>query len=567
MSDSEDTATTAAPEAETAPAPAGTTTEQPSAAESAPAEADTQEPKKEEEPLSIGGTPISDDAPTGIDARYEPEYEKLKSEIEKLQSVTDSSVSWRDVVELGELIIKEKSKDILVASYLCYGLFEQRGYRGFAEGLGILRDMVAVFWENMFPALKRARARASALEWMAEKIGQIMPDKKPSASDKPAVEQALERLEQLESMLDEKLADKAPSFMDIRRPLRQYHDEFKREERQKEAAAKQQGQASASAGASGGAQAAAPENIASDSDAQKALKSCQDVLRKVVSYQREKKLADPSPYYLLRVATWMSIAQLPPDQDGATQIRELAPERLAFFEEQMKAGNHEALIPELENSFARAPFWLDVHRMTATALEALGHEDAVRAVTSALADFLTRFPSVLELKFLGGNPFADSMTQSWIKDQVLKGSGGGGEGGNEKPADPPWQIASREAAKFASKGKVKNGIAIFREGRAAAGSDRERFHWDLAQARFCRDAGLVDIAIPQLEYLDNRSEELGLDDWEPEASVELATLLLECYKKSPPKGTPAQTQERAERMERLRARVCRLDVGAAMALK
>ena len=40
---------------------------------------------------SLGISPINADQPTGADARYEPEFDKLQAEIDKLSSPTASS--------------------------------------------------------------------------------------------------------------------------------------------------------------------------------------------------------------------------------------------------------------------------------------------------------------------------------------------------------------------------------------------------------------------------------------------------------------------------------------------
>ena len=67
--------------------------------------------------VELGNTPISTDLPSGEDVRYEPEYEALQSEIDKLSSPTSQGATdWDKVVGLATTILAEKSKDLLVAS-------------------------------------------------------------------------------------------------------------------------------------------------------------------------------------------------------------------------------------------------------------------------------------------------------------------------------------------------------------------------------------------------------------------------------------------------------------------
>ena len=88
--------------------------------------------------------------------------------------------------------------------------------------------------------------------------------------------------------------------------------------------------------------------------------------------------------------------------------------------------------------------------------------------------------------------------------------------------------------------------------------------WDLHQARFCQEAGYVEVAIPQLESLDDEAEHFHLEEWEPALSLQIAALLLVCYTKI--QGKAELSAERAVRLERMRSRVSRLDAAKAFDL-
>lgn len=119
----------------------------------------------------IGTEPISPDSPAGEDARYEPEYEVIQSEIEKMASPTSEGVTdWAKIVELGTELLSRKSKNLLIAGYLFVGLLQSRGPGQLAPAMAMYRGMIENFWDDLFPPKKRKKARINAIEWWLEKV-------------------------------------------------------------------------------------------------------------------------------------------------------------------------------------------------------------------------------------------------------------------------------------------------------------------------------------------------------------------------------------------------------------
>ena len=525
--------------------------------------------------LQLGTDPISADTPAGISMRYEPEFELLQEEIAKLESIHGESVNWDKVVELGAGILGGKSKDLLVASYYCRGLYERDGYSGLDQGLSILRDLIKNFWNTLYPELKRLRARVAALGWLTEKLSKRVSESKPKPTEQEAIASCKSLIEQLEELLKEKLGEQANGIVwgELYRPLRDYAADFAREEAKKAQAQKEaqneptpvKAASTARTATIAPSQVEPPREFSTEQDVVKSLRTCQDILRKAAAFKREKSLADPLAYRLQRMAAWMDL-ELPPAQNNMTQIRQIPTERLDFFQQQVEAGNHAVIIKEVESSFANAPFWLDAQRLTAMALESLNHLEAQKAVIADLAALLRRLPRLMDYQFMGGQPFADDLTRLWIENNVLVGSQtlDGVTGRSEKSADSPWLKASKEAKQLAAKGKFREGVKILQEGRRQAVSRRERFLWDLHQARFCQDAGYIEIAMHQLESLDDEAEHYQLEEWEPELSLEIAASLLTCYKKS--EGKTTLSVERVNRQAHIQSKVSRLDVTRALDL-
>jgi type VI secretion system protein VasJ len=537
----------------------------------------------------LGVTPITPEAPCGTSARYEPEYEQLEAEMAKLESLTPQPVDWNQVLQLGMTILKTKSKDLLVASYLTRGLFEKQGYVGLEIALTIYRDLIKEYWDPLFPEKKRMRGRTAAITWMAERVGKAITQRQPVASDHEAVKHCADLAAEISQLLDEQLSDQSPDLTTLLRPLKEFQtqiaqqekqEEQKREEQQK-GEQKRESQAAPLVPETKPAPppppspppAALPAEITAESDVQKAMRHCQRLIGNVVTFLRNANLADPLPYRLIRVGTWMMLKQLPPHQNQVTQITKASPDVLQQYRNYQQTGDYQSLIAAVEDRFPNDPFWLDVHRFTAIALDALGpaHAEAKKAVIDELRGFLQRFPGVIDLRFSDGTPLADEQTRLWIENVVLEKASESlsvrtvGVVSSEHADQQPWLTVAKEARQLAAQGKFVEGITLFQEGqKKAVASERERFLWRLYQARFCFEAGYLEVAIPQLEFLDTQVERFALETWEPVLSLEVAQLLLLCYYKWLEK-TQKTDGKIADKAEQLHARLCRLDVVAALA--
>ena len=518
----------------------------------------------------LGATPVPGDNPTGASIRYEPEFENIETEVNKLHSVHQEQVAWDVVINTGTAILGEKSKDLTVACYLCLGLFEKHGYTGLNTGLIILRDMITHFWDGMYPELRRLRARAGAVSWLAEKMGGALAKSPPGGGDREAVTSAFQLVGEIDAKLGELMQGQDYSLMDLYRPLK----EFQRDLQQKETA--QQSKPTQSAPAAGGASSAPADlgtvAVTSKEEAQKVTRGCQAAIKTLSGYLRQQKLSDPAPYRMLRFSTWIVIDRLPPNNNGETQLPATANEKQLAFESLLDAGEYAKLINESEEMLTRAPFWLDVHRYTAAALQQLGDEygAARSAVVSVLAEFVGRLPGLLELRFQGGTPFADDATRAWIESEI-KSIGGGNSADTPAAAhtetvNEPWTEIFQQAKQLKVKKKLKEALALFQTGRVTAPNERERFLWDLTQARFCFESGLVELALPQLDHLDRQIERFSLEEWEPGLSVSVARLILMCNDKSN-EGTKSRLAGLADRVERARARLYRLDPSSALDLQ
>jgi type VI secretion system protein VasJ len=504
--------------------------------------------------------PLAGAKPCGESAKYEPEYENLEAEIAKESGITPKPVDWSHVQRNAQAILETKSKDLLVGAYLAYALFDKRGYAGLAGGLKVLRAFVQNFWEDVYPEKKRMRGRVAAFEWLGSKLERAIEQNRPAAGEAAALAECTAVFEELGKLLETQLGRDAPDMSKAQRLLREHAREA---ERPAPPSTPPPGAAAAGGGAAG------PISVATEQDVPKALRAIQATARAVASFIRAQKLEDPRSYRMTRIGAWILIDQLPQQQNGVTPLAAVPPAVVQKYNGYITEQKFAVLLPEVEESFAKAPFWLDAHRLTAVALENLGpaYAAARTVVIGELAAFLKRLPELLNYKFSDGTPFANEQTRLWIEQEVLAGGGEGAAAasGAGESESAPWLAGQTQAKQLAVKGKVGDALDLLRAGAQQSQSQRERFGWELAQAKFCIEAGMQQVALPQLEHLDRQTEKFALDDWEPALSLEVARLLLLCYAQSAEKNKKLK-ETYGPKAESLYARICRLDINAALKL-
>ena len=506
--------------------------------------------------------PLADGKPPcGELAKYEPEYESAEREVAKQEGVTPLPVNWAQVLDFSKTVLESKSKDLLMASYLCFALFNLKGYPGLASGLKAYLALVKNYWEDVFPEKRRMRGRIATVTWLTEKLNRAMDKRPPESGDGPALTEGIAALEELGQFFTEQLARDAPDLNIILRVLREYARECERANT-----------ATAPAAAPASPSVVGPVVIASEDDVPKALRPCQVTVFSAAAFIRGRKLEDPRSYRLMRVGAWLTVDQLPSHKEGITQFTAVPPAVVQKYAAYVAEKKYAQLIPEVEESFSKSPFWLDAHRLTANALEGLGasHAPARQTVINELALFLRRLPEALHLKYSDATPWANDQTRLWIEQEVMAVKDTKGRAGAMNLAaageEAPWVVAQAEAKQLAAKGKITEALALFHDGYAQSSAQRARFCWGLMQARFCLDAGLAHVALPQLEYLDQMSVRFSLEEWEPNLSMEVARVLLVCYAQTAEKNKKLK-EPLAPKVEQLFARICRLDLNAALQME
>ncbi len=161
--------------------------------------------------------PIVGDLPAGPEARYDIAYEYIRDQVASLDTPTGGQVIWPEILSKGEALLTTQSKDLLIASYSAYGLYQTEGLNGLASGLWLIAEIADRYWEAGWPKLKRIRARVNAIDWLTERVNQFLPDTQVGSGDQAAVKALKEAAARLSEVVTERFGDSAPKM----RPLRE----------------------------------------------------------------------------------------------------------------------------------------------------------------------------------------------------------------------------------------------------------------------------------------------------------------------------------------------------------
>jgi len=513
--------------------------------------------------LKLGSEPVSPASPGGEAVDFDERLEQLKNEIKKLDSVNKEPVKWEAVVELSSDLLKV-SKTFSLAPYLTLGLLETKGYAGLAVGLELCRDFLKNFWDAGFPPPARIKGRSEPFAWLSERGGRAVERIKGAPADVESVKKAISAMEELSGLLAEKLAGSNPGLGDLSRAL--YERSSQLEKKSAPAAASTSSSTAASAESGTGF----PSEISSPEQADEVFPTVQDAGFLVAGAWRAADPTDPRPYQLVRALAWSQLADLPPAEDGMTQLPGPPDHVKEAWENLFSEKNYAELLEAAENYFGQSIFWLDLQRYVVKSMEGLGAEYARArlAVVGELKALLGRLPGLVDLKFSDELPFASDDAKKWLASEIMTG---GGSVSMLEPSGPSAAATSekltetvKKAGELFKKKKTTDAVNLFQEGIKATTEKREQFMWRLALARFCLNAKLPQVAVPHLEQLEREVGRFSLDEWEPRLALEGLTLLYRAYQKAldEDKAFP-DTEEKAQK---LFARLCQLDPMMALNL-
>ncbi len=503
--------------------------------------------------------PISGDAPAGASAKSDPAYDLVTGEVAKLESPTGGAVNWRTVADDGSTLLKTKSKDLLIASYVSYGLYETQGLKGLVTGVGVLHALIEDYWETCFPERARMRGRVNALAWFVQRTANALSQAQVAASDASDLDALSTAASALASAVRAKFENHAPAVT----PLLESIQRLKLSLPEDAPPPPPTPPAPAVPGPTAAASAptptppapavAAPAPVAAspapvrppafeevpaagDLSAPGAgtehLAKLGAVVASTARAMRQVNPQDPTAYRALRTGLWLHLVQPPPGgPDGKTSVPAPAANLRDRLEKLLANAKWPELLDEAESALSQNRLWLDLQHYSARALSALGLAGPREALIGELAGFLKRMPTLRTLQFNDTTPFADEGTRAWIDAEVLARPVSARAMASSGPAAGD-DAALEEAHVLAAQGKASEAVERLEKVVAEARSDRDRFRARLALAQVCAAGGQHALARALFQRLDAEGLERGLDVWEPRLSGQVLEGLISCIQRS-----------------------------------
>ncbi len=527
--------------------------------------------------LEIGKAPISPDHPAGTDPSYEPEFEQLQTEIDKLSmpSADGQGIDWDKIIKVSTVILGQKGKHMQVAAYLAVALLRKQALPGLADGVRILADLTITYWEDLFPPKKRLRGRANALGWFRDQVQNFFDNFTSEATfPKDVVDRLVSGFSDLDSFAADNFPD-GPSLHELLEVVKRLPVDAP--------PAPVQAPPPAQAPAAGAVQAASPAAapvptvkpawvatdlgkaagvatgpvLGADGKADPAA-TLQDLLNRMTAAAAlliQADSGDPRAYILARLGAWLKVDGPPPAESGVTMIPPPDDSIKSSLTQLLAGRQYEDAARQAESQIPVYLFWLDLSRISAQALESLGMKgrDALDVVKLQTSLYVNRIKGIENLCFSDGTPFADAETKTWLRSFPLCT----GQAVDAAPADSALGKAMEQVNALGTSKKFLEAVTLLQDVLRQSNSGRERFDALIAMAGMLSQSGRADLAGPNVDELLDLVSQYKLEQWEPDTALRG---LLAAYAVL----TLDESDEGKAKTRQVLSRVARINPAAAM---
>ncbi len=546
------------------------------------------------------------------------------------------------VIKLTTEALSTKSKDLQLAAWLTEAILFRDNVAGLREGLELLRGFMETFWDTLYPEIDDGdlEFRAGPLAWIGSKLDvavrrlpltknkldcfkyqesrRVGYEADSTASEEKAAARAaaiaekkctaeefdeavratgdayyeklsadlvgaLESLQALETLSDEKFGREAPSFANLRTALEELQDIVKQyhqpasEAEETEVAAETETEeiASDSAAASGSGAPAAKKRSGSVAAEPADRDDAMQRLTVVAHFLRRDSPVNPVPYLLLRAMRWGELRSAGAALNPA--MLEAPPtEKRSLIKKMSMDGDWAGVLENSEQAMSLpcGRGWLDLQRYAVRACESLGsdYEPVAAGIRAELKTLLADYPDLLGSSLMDDTPAANAETQTWLKESILPPPPPLPSSEPEfvpasMSSNPPSENANGEKApdvielamKAARAGKVQEAIGILTREMNNERTGRGRFQRHIQLANIFLATKHEAIAYPILVELAEEIERRKLEEWEePSVVAQPLALLYRCAEKL--------GRDDAEK-EKIYQKLCRLDPGQALSLR
>jgi len=545
------------------------------------------------------------------------------------------------VLKLTIEALSTKSKDLQLAAWLTEAIMFRDNVAGLREGLDLLRGFMETFWDTLYPEIDDGdlEFRAGPLAWVGSKLDgavrrlpltknkldcfkyqesrRVGYEADSTASEEKAAARAaaiaekkctaeefdeavratgdayyeklsadlvaaLESLQLLETLSDEKFGREAPSFANLRSALedlqdivKQYHHPAAEAEETEPAAESETGEVAEESAAPTGSSASAAKKRSGSVAAEPADRDdAMQRLTVVAHFLRHESPVNPVPYLLLRAMRWGELRAAGAALNSA--MLEAPPtEKRTLIKKMSMEGDWAGVLENSEQAMSLpcGRGWLDLQRYCVRACESLGseYEPVAAGIRAELKTVLADYPDLLTSSLMDDTPAANAETQTWLKESVLPPPPPPPNEPEFVPASMSSNLPSENAngekapdviemaMKAARAGKVQEAIGILTREMNNERTGRGRFQRHIQLANIFLATKHEAIAYPILVELAEEIERRKLEEWEePSVVAQPLALLYRCAEKL--------GRDDAEK-EKIYQKLCRLDPGQALSLR
>jgi type VI secretion system protein VasJ len=483
--------------------------------------------------------PISKESPTGGTASGEEAYFKLDMEIGK--AVPDYNVC----INLSSDILKEKSKDLRVASWMCFALYRHESMKGLKDGITLILELLKNYSDKLFP--ENPLHRSKALQFLnSSRFVKLLERENINREIAPYIIEIEDLFKQLIIESEKQFPHNIPDLKNLSLAITNHAETAKKiavketkkpvsvevkEEKKIEIKGepkeepKEEGPTSEEAADKPPADEAKPIGEFSISSEKDAILAIKKALRFFAQSEDEHiSKNEPFIYGLSRTLMWNRLT-IPPHTDFVTQI---APPDVSIqntYQEWFANQEWDKLIKTTELNFlnddTRFKYWITAQRYQCHAFvqKGGGAKFIADEIKFHLAKLIKRFPDFPRLKFENDMAFADKETLNWIENDVKTSLGSQKIeevllppilGEDYDPINQAFQRACEELPD-----RFEKNLEKMQHGLSGETRRKGRFLRLLNLANFCIQARQYKLAKVHLSSLLTKIEDYQLAEWEP----------------------------------------------------
>ena len=477
--------------------------------------------------------PIPGDSPAGNDAANDEDYFKLSMEFPK--TVPD----YKNWIDLSNTILKEKSKDIKVASWLCFALYRTEQLKGFRTGLEVVYHLLKKFGNDLFP--QNNVHKSKAIQFLSTaRVTKLIERDEINKSNAAEVIKINELTGLILTECEKLLPENVPVLQALQDVIRNLVKDA--ENALNPPAAPEKKPASPPPPQAEVRRASAPAAIKEEpAPAKQSIPSSEDEigvqLRRTLTYYYEATVNNdtvekvPESFFAFGIARqiqWSTLV-LPEAEEKITGIappNDIIRKLLNTWHSENKT---DVIIPRIELEFIKDNsefrYWMDAQRYLVDALEKKGgnYLSAANDIKYHLARLIKRLPELPKLKFAGGEiAFADKETIKWLEQLPANSNQGAVPGANSSLSLTPivdqaydeinkeYEDALQDLPK-----NFQESLEVMQQKLSAEDRMKGKFLRRLNIANFCYEAKQYNVAKVSLEELDKTINKLNLSEWEP----------------------------------------------------